>query len=465
MNTFLSPRMDLSLQDPLPQASLAYPPAWRAWRAWTILIVVVAATVFSYVDRTILSLLVGPVRHDMKITDLQMSYLLGPAFAIFFATMGLPLGWAADHGHRLKLAAAGVAIWSLMTVLSGFSHEYWQLFVTRIGVATGEAVLMPTANSLIVDCFGPHRRTRMLGVLGMAIYWGIGFAFLFGGLLINYVASLAQSSILLAWFKPWQLVFVVVGAPGLLVALALALLQEPNRQPTIHAARLDPAFGDAPSRVPMRRKLSDLIGNYGGLFVACGLMAVVGYSLTAWAPSQLVRVYGWTAGAAGVRLGAGVLASTTVCIWIAATLADRMAARGRHDAKYIVAGCFTLAAAPVTAALGLVHNATFFVVAFAVAFGAASTCIGMGPAAVCDITPMRMRGRALGAYQLTVAFIGGAFGAPLVALGARLSLSKAGGLAPALCVVTTAGFLIASAIFWIRREAFARASRTVHLAE
>lgn len=441
----------------VPQASsdpagAAYPsrPA-----AWAILATLVAATVVSYVDRTVLSLLVGPIQHRFHVGDLQVSLLLGPTFALFFAFTGVPLGWASDRTHRLRLAAAGLALWSLMTALSGLSHAFWQLFAARVGVAVGEAALLPTSVSLVADSFGPEVRTRRLSLLGMSIYWGTGLALLTGGLLIGAVQHLVATRPSLAGLEPWRAVLILVGAPGLLLAAVLAVLPEPQRRKT-------PPVGAAPPTRATRQEGRAAILEFAGLFLAVGLMAVVGYSLSSWAPSHLVRAYGWSPGRAGVSLGIGFLLSTTVLIASSASLADRLARRGRLDAQYVAAGALALLALPAALACGLLHDAATFVLCASVMMGCGAGCIAMGPAAVCAIAAAGRRGRAMGAYQTTVGLIGGGLGPPAVAALAHLfggpEVGGLDGLGRALSLVTLAGFGLAALVFWSRRAAYARAA-------
>ena len=416
-------------------------------RANLILIALVAATVLSYVDRTILSLLVTPIRAHLRIDDLQMGLLMGPTFAVFFALMGAPLGWAADRFDRLRLAAVGVALWSLATALSGLSHEYWQLLLARVGVAVGEAVLLPTATSLVTDSFAAHVRTRRVGVLGMAIYWGSAAALLVGGLLIAGVTRLAGVHGSLAGLRPWQVVLMSVAAPGLLVAGLLLALPEPPRRSIGRAAAF---HGSLPS-ILLERAL---------LYVAFGLMAVVGYSVTAWAPTHLVRAFGWSAAQAGVGLGAGLLLAATLAIWIATSAADRLAARGRADAKYMVAlGC-TCLALPFGLSLGWLTQPVIFIVAACVAMSAAAACISIGPLAAAELSGARGRGGAVGAYQMCVGLIGAGLGPPAVAAAARLG-TPAMGLGVGLAVVTVIGFVAAATIFWSRHHSFGRLANKV----
>ena len=142
-------------------------PAPRA--AWGMVALLTVAYLFSYIDRTVLGLLVEPIKADFALSDAQIGLLLGPAFAIFYATMGLPLGWLVDRKSRTRLIAAGVVIWSLATAASGLARSFTQLFLVRMTVGVGEAVLSPAAFSIIGDSFPPERRARPIAAYSMAI--------------------------------------------------------------------------------------------------------------------------------------------------------------------------------------------------------------------------------------------------------------------------------------------------------
>ena len=150
--------------------SMAYP--------WMVVAILMVAYVFSFVDRQILNLLVGPIRRDLGISDTEMSLLMGFSFAIFYTILGIPLGRLADSRSRRGLIAAGVVVWSVMTALCGLARTYWQLFLFRVGVGVGEATLSPAAYSMIADYFPPERRATAMSVYAMGIYLGSGIAFL-----------------------------------------------------------------------------------------------------------------------------------------------------------------------------------------------------------------------------------------------------------------------------------------------
>jgi MFS family permease len=123
-----------------------------------MVVLLTLAYILSYVDRAILGLLVQPIKADLHISDEQVGYLIGWAFGLFYATIGLPLGWLADRQRRTWIVSAGVALWSIATVVSGMARSFSHLFLARMGVGVGEATLSPCAMSLIADSFPPHSR-------------------------------------------------------------------------------------------------------------------------------------------------------------------------------------------------------------------------------------------------------------------------------------------------------------------
>ena len=156
--------------------------------AWYTVILLTVAYVFSFVDRYILGLLVEPIKADLGLTDTEIGLLLGPAFALFYTTMGLPLGWLADRTRRTWLVGAGIAVWSLATAACGLARNFVQLFIARMSVGVGEATLSPCALSMIADSFPEEKRGKPVAFYTAALSLGAG------------IASLAGASVL-AWSK------------------------------------------------------------------------------------------------------------------------------------------------------------------------------------------------------------------------------------------------------------------------
>ena len=141
--------------------------------AWIMVSLMMVAYIFSFIDRYILGLLIEPIKADLNLTDTQIGLLLGPAFAIFYATMGLPLGYMADRMKRISIVSIGIFVWSLATAASGFAQNFWHLFTARMMVGVGEATLSPCALSIINDSFPAEKRGRPIGVYTMGMSIGI----------------------------------------------------------------------------------------------------------------------------------------------------------------------------------------------------------------------------------------------------------------------------------------------------
>ena len=148
--------------------------------AWYVLGLLTLVYVFSFLDRTILSLLVGPLRRDLHITDTQVSLLMGFSFALFYTFFGLPIGRMADSYSRRKLIAGGIATWSLFSAGCGLARNFGQMLLLRMGVGVGEASLSPSAYSLLTDYFPPRRRALAMSIYSMGIYIGTWRSFIIG---------------------------------------------------------------------------------------------------------------------------------------------------------------------------------------------------------------------------------------------------------------------------------------------
>ena len=196
--------------------------------SWYVLGVLVVVYILNFIDRQILSILAVDIKADLGLTDGDMGFLGGAAFAVFYALFGIPLGRLADNWSRVKLLSIGLALWSVMTALSGFARNQAQLTVARMGVGVGEATASPTAYSLISDYFPKRQRATALAIYSSGLYIGGGVS-LFVGALIVKAWNDAYPGGGPAGLVGWQAAFLAVGIPGLLVALWVATLREPVR--------------------------------------------------------------------------------------------------------------------------------------------------------------------------------------------------------------------------------------------
>ncbi len=196
--------------------------------SWYVLCVLVVVYILNFIDRQILSILAVDIKADLGLTDSDMGFLGGAAFAVFYALFGIPLGRLADNWSRVKLLSIGLAIWSVMTALSGFARNQVELTMARMGVGVGEATASPTAYSLISDYFPKRQRATALAIYSSGLYLGGGVSLFIGALIVkawNTAYPLGGPMDLVGW----QAAFLAVGIPGVLVALWVASLREPKR--------------------------------------------------------------------------------------------------------------------------------------------------------------------------------------------------------------------------------------------
>lgn len=196
--------------------------------SWYALGVLVLVYVLNFVDRQILSILANDIKADLKVDDAFLGFLYGTAFAIFYALFGIPLGKLADSWHRVRLMTIGLALWSLMTAVSGFAKNGAMLTGARIGVGIGEATASPSAYSLISDWFPARLRATALAIYSSGLYLGGGVSLLIGGLIVEGWNRAYPGGGPLG-LVGWQAAFVAVGLPGLLLAAWVLTLREPVR--------------------------------------------------------------------------------------------------------------------------------------------------------------------------------------------------------------------------------------------
>lgn len=194
-----------------------------------LLAVLVLVYVFNFLDRQIPAILAERIKADLGVSDAQLGYLYGTAFAVFYALFGIPLGRLADVWDRRRLIAVGLAFWSLMTALSGLARSFTQLAIARVGVGVGEASATPAAYSLLSDHFPPQRRATVLAIYSGGIYLGSGLGIFLGGLIVDRWEAAFAGATAPFGLKGWQAAFLAVGLPGLLLAAWAATLREPRR--------------------------------------------------------------------------------------------------------------------------------------------------------------------------------------------------------------------------------------------
>ncbi|MEK7265818.1 MAG: MFS transporter, partial [Pseudomonadota bacterium] len=283
--------------------------------AWFVVLLCMVAYVFSFIDRQILALLIQPIRKDLDISDTQFSLLHGLAFSLFYATMGIPIARLADSRPRPVIIAAGVFLWSLATAATGLGKNFAQIFIARMGVGVGEAALSPAAYSMIADLFPKAALGRALAVYSIGTFIGGGLAYLIGGAVVGMVGDAPTIALpFVGDVRAWQVVFFIVGLPGLLLAAIFALaVRDPVR--TSQGAT-SVSISDVFAFIAQNRGF--FVAHYGG-FTLCALAL---FGLMSWTPAYLMRVHGLTTAETGLLLGSTLLAANVGGVLASGWLTD-----------------------------------------------------------------------------------------------------------------------------------------------
>lgn len=378
-------------------ATPPWPPEHEARRAVLVLMV---AYIFSYIDRQILAMLVGPIKADLGVTDFELSLLNGLAFAVCFTVLGVwPVGHWADRGNRRNLAAAGVFLWSLMTAICGRVTSYAGLFVARVGVGVGEATLAPAAYSMIADYVPPARRGRALGLFSMGVYLGIGVAIMVTGLVVQAVGNLSVMHWpLIGEVRGWQIAFLILGPPGMLVSLWLLSVREP--------ARRDAGVATGVRYADVWRRMREEAGFYANLTFGVSMLTLTFNAVAFWVPAHLLRTHELSPLQVAFSYGPIMFVAGSLGILAGGTLADRWRAAGRADAELQVIMYSALALAPLVIAAFQVSDAALAIALLAPLLFVTSFPFGAASAALQMVTPNRLRARTSAIYLLVINLLG-----------------------------------------------------------
>lgn len=369
--------------------------------AWYTTGVLMLAYTLSYIDRQILSMLVGPIKADLGISDTQIGLLQGFAFAVFYTFVGIPMGRLADRGDRRRIIAWGIFFWSIATAACGLAKTYWQLFLARVGVGVGEAALSPAAYSMLADYFPPHQRGRALGVYSMGVYLGIGLAAIIGGAVVGGLGERPPIVVpFVGELAAWHVAFMVVGLPGVLLALWVRTLREPARRGLT---------ANAPAEVPLAEVFAFLRSNwrlFGGHYLGFSLLALAFNAVAFWMPPYLQRVHGLSPGEFGTPFGLILAIAGAAGIYAGGAAADMLRRRGVADAELWpgiagALGIWPLGILTAQAGDGWTALAWFAAFMFASSFPFAAAASGLQA-----VAPNRLRGQVSALYLFAVNIAG-----------------------------------------------------------
>ena len=281
-------------------------------KAYYTLVILTIVYSFNFIDRQLLAILQEAIKADLGLSDSQLGLLTGFAFAPFYVIAGIPIARWADRSNRRDIVAISLFLWSFMTAVSGFVQNFLQLLLARIGVGIGEAGGSPPSHSIISDIFGPRERASAIGFYSMGVSIGILFGFLAGGWLNEFFG--------------WRVAFVVVGAPGILLAIFLRItVAEPVRG-------LNEKRQVSATPVPLSEVLALLWNrrSFRHMALGAGLNAFAGYSTSNWTASFMIRSHDMSTGELGTWLALTIGLGGAVGVFCGGLLADRLSARDQR---------------------------------------------------------------------------------------------------------------------------------------
>lgn len=404
----------------------APPPQRVTGAAWYALAVLTVVYLLNYLDRTLIYLLFTPIKAEMKFTDFELA-VLGPAsFVIFYTLLGIPFGRLADRVSRKKMIAAGLAVWSLFSGLTGFGESFWTIFACRVMVGVGEAPLGPAALSLLSDHFPPRMRATVQAVYSSGIAVGAAAASFLGG----WIGA--------TW--GWRWAFYLLGFPGLLVAVFVLFIKETRRGATETApARYDASdwkilFKSAPLRY---------------LYLGYALFGLAANSLSIWGALFFTRVHGLPLALIGTVGGVLSLLGGVPGTIVGGALADRLRRRTGRGGRMLFGALAALLSVPMW--LLLLFGQSNAALLFAVFMLLGLSLVWLGPAAadVHDVAGPQLRGLGIGIYFFAVNITAYGIGAPFIG---RLNDALGAGANPSVMryalLVCPVACLLAALLLW-----------------
>lgn len=381
-----------------------------ATRGWVVTLFLLIAFTFSFVDRQVLNLLVEPIRLDLQVSDTQISFLQGLAFAVTYILMSVPLGRMVDKYNRVGIMIGGVLVWSATTVACGLSRTYTQLLFARFGVGAGEAALTPAAWSVLADYFRPNKLALPISVYLMGPYLGAGIAMIAGAEVLDWSREVQKVSLpIVGVVAPWQATFIAVGLPGILIAGLLATIREPKRKGRQGDMKDVPGWRVVLSYMWQRKKV------YAALHLGVPFIVVMLYGLQGWTPTILLRVYDWDLADAGRVYGVIALVTGSLGVLSGPVLSRFLLGRGVQDAPLRVAVLGASMATVSLATLPLQSSGEMALVSIGCASFFVTLPLALITTVMQEVTPNNMRGVVNGMYVVTTNVLGLALGPTLVA--------------------------------------------------
>ena len=385
------------------QAAAAEPvkPYPSAAAGWFLVVMLTAGYIFSFVDRYILGLLIEPIKAEFDLSDRSIGWLLS-AFTLVYGFVGIFMGWLVDRGKRLWIVSIGVALWSVATVATGMAKNFVQLFTARMGVGIGEATLSPATFSMIGDSFPTEKRGKPIAFYSAALPIGAGLASLLSGAVIAWTASSGNQSLpFFGELSPWRYTMIIVGLPGLLLALFFLFMKEPVRRPA--AASSDVIGGS--DFLDALKYLWDNKALYIGFVLVICAMTAIAYSQAFLAPT-FERTWGWSPQKYAYVNGIALLLIGPLNMMIVGSISDWWTKKGVKDAslRILYIGFFIMIPSGVIPLFMPTAELAFLVLCInTIGIGMVSA---IGITSLLIITPAQIRGQVVALYYLAISWFG-----------------------------------------------------------
>jgi len=382
-------------------------PAYRL--GWFTVVMTTLVAIMSQIDRGILALFVQPIKRDYGLTDTQVSFLLGFAFTLFYVVGGPPLSRMADNGVRKTVISSCLAVWSVATACCGIAQNFWGFFAARAVIGSTESGCGPASLSMIADAVPLKRMPMAYALYNSGFLGGQALSLIFGGVLLGMLAAVQPIHVAgIGTIYNWQLVFFMLGIPGLVIAVLFAItVPEPPRRGSTR-----------PNGYPLRdvaRSVWEQRAFHGKFLPAALLATFQVYAMIAWMPAFFERTYGWGPAKIGPLMGTFTLIASTVGLFAGAKLAEILGRRHEdaHMRVYFIA--FTCGL-PFGLAAPLMPNPWLALTCYSIgqAFGAMGSPVFSAALQVATRNEMRSQVTAL--YFIVANAVAGSLGPTVIAL-------------------------------------------------
>lgn len=372
--------------------------------AWWMLAILFLFYVIAFIDRLALSVMIEPIRNDLNLSDFQMSLLLGPAFGVFYALFGIPLGMAADRFDRRWVIFLGMVVWSIATAASSLADNFFTLFLSRAFTAIGEATLVPAAYSLLADAFQKRQLTTAMAIFTAGYKAGVAASFTVAALALSAAAAIRAAYPEVAIHSDWQIAFVLIGGPGLILSFLVFTFREPPRRGAGRAAK---------KKGNLWGYLRDRADINVPLIIAVTVLSMVSSALSSWSPTFLNRVHGWAPLEFAPALSLISLLSVGAVV-IKGSIMDWLFASGMKDAHVRFYTWVLTAGLPIGCVAFLIPWPWVFLPVLGIIQAVVLPFMVYFIATVQLAGPPELRGQLTGLYFGIGALAGAAFGPPLV---------------------------------------------------